>query len=146
MFWKKLFKGLDNEYLIIAAILIILLNVITRNIVYNVEHTYNFTSDQTDTILYIQENIPNNYTILLPDLNEKNYLYNLLVGYKIKLYDNAKRGLYDATRGFLMTYNERYLVIDTTLINPLDYEQFLKDGEFLIIYSNNQNIIFWYDY
>ncbi len=146
MFPKKLFKDIPREQLIMGALFIILLNVILKDVAHDIEHTYNFNSDQIDTILYIHQRVPKNYMLILPDLGEKNYLYDLLVGYDYKLYDNAKRGLYDKVRGFLTTYNERYAVIDLTLINPMDYEEFLNDEEFIIIYSNSQNIIFWYNY
>lgn len=140
----ELFKFPKNENILIALLIILVLNVFTNYL--EIDADYYFNGEQIETIFYVQENIPQNSTILVPDLDKQNYLYDLLIGYKLKMCDNSKRGLYDSIRGKLTSSKERFAIVDTSVMNPIDLKGFLSDEKFIILFRNDINIVLEYNY
>lgn len=139
---NELFNFPKSKNVIIAVLIILSLNIFVNYI--RIDLYYDFSSGQVETLFFIQENIPRNSTILVPDLGKKNYLYDLLIDYKFKYMDNRKEHLYDNVRGSLYSWKVKYLVIDISVINRKQLELFLNDHIFEILYNNTQNILFVY--
>lgn len=137
---EKMFKFPKIENYIIIVLVILSLNLFIHNL--NIGLYYRFSSDQVDTIFYISKNIPENNTILVPDLYKKNYLYDLLPDYDLIFLDNNKLGVYDIYKGILISMHKQYAIIDLTEINSKYLNQFKNDVRFKILYENNHNIVF----
>jgi len=137
---ENMFKFPKVENLVIGIFIILSLNIIINYL--NIEIYYEFSSDQVDTIFFLNQNIPENSTILVPDLKEKNYLYDLLTKHELMFLDNTKIGVYDIYRGILISMNKEYLVIDIITINPKYLSQFQDYDRFETIFENDQNIVF----
>ncbi|GAH03255.1 unnamed protein product [marine sediment metagenome] len=132
------------EYLIVPILIILSFNVYINH--EKIKLAYDFSSDQIDTIFFIQENIPENSKIIVPDLKYQNYVYDLLIGYECEKLDNSKKYFYVNTKGMMYSTSTRYLVVDISIIDKNDLNQFRDDENFEILYENDLNIVFKYNF
>jgi len=129
----------------IHIIPIIILLVLSFNVFINylkLDVVYDFNSDEIETIFYIQENIPKNSKILVPDLKERNYIYELLIEYEYEYWDNSNKYFYDIIKGYLKSMNLKFIVINISIIEPKQLDHFKNDENFEILFENGYNIIF----
>lgn len=139
---EKLFKTPKVENFFIAILIILTLNIFVNYL--RIDLVYDFPSDQIETIFFIQENIPKNSTIIVPDLRDKNYIYDLLIDHDIKFLNNKMLGFYDVAKGQLYSLKIAYLVIDLSAVELKYINQFRSDKGFKILYENDLNIVFKY--
>lgn len=132
---------------IIKIIIILILIILSFNIYLNyvkIELPYKYSSDQIETIFFIHRNVPENSEIFVPDISDKNYIYELLIGYKYRIYDSKHEHLYQYIKNKLIKLNIQYLIIDLSKISKIQLDFFKSDEKFIILFENEINIVVKY--
>ena len=139
---KEYFKETKIRIFIIVILSILSINIFITQEKFNLVYKYN--SEQIETIFYIHENIPENSKILVPNIADRNYLYDLLIRYEYQRYDCNRKYLYNYLRGILKDSNYNHVVVDLSMMEPSQLDLLKDDNCFILLFENDLNIVFKY--
>lgn len=143
-----------SKYITIENILITTLLVSSfTNYLINKQSYYPWSEDYfidealTNTIFFINENIPIGNKILTADLGRQQGInlykaYYLLYSFDYINWDFSVNNSYIKTKDYILENGTEYLLVDFRRIGASELGYFLKDDNFTIIFQNTRNIIF----